>query len=103
MDRISHGESALSVAICAQEIPFVELLLDAGAKLRTVTSTEIPDWIKGRQAVKRTLLHLIGVLRKRYQLPCAATQHIGLRIPRDVVSLIITCVWDTRFDSRWVF
>jgi hypothetical protein len=81
----------------------VERLLDAGAKISNVhKGVEVPDWVEAivakRRNVVASLRVFIGVMRKRYNVE---GQHIGNRLPRDLVVLISKHLWSTRLDERW--
>ena len=82
----------------------MERLLDAGAKISNVRNdVRIPDWVGAmitkRKNVVASLRVFIGVMRKRYNVE---GQHIGNRLPRDLVKLISKHLWSTRFDERWL-
>lgn len=51
--------------------------------------------------VKQSLVTFIGVLRVRFHVQGVATQHLGNRIPRDVVTLIAKSLWESRGDPQW--
>ena len=81
----------------------MERLLDAGAKISNVhKDVMIPDWaevmVAKRKNAVASLRVFIGVMRKRYNVE---GQHIGNRLPRDLVVLISKYLWSTRFDERW--
>lgn len=100
-----RGYSPLTGAIFNENTSCVEILLDAGASVSNMKRA-IPPWVHGiitkRLYVKRSLLALIGVLRKRFGVYGASTEHIGGKLPRDVVWLLSRHVWRSRFDSRWI-
>ena len=80
-----------------------ERLLDAGAKVSNVRAdVKVPDWITTiiikRENVVKSMWAFLRVMRKRFNVQ---GQHIGNRIPRDLVKLISTYLWSTRFDPRW--
>lgn len=77
------------------------MLLDAGAKLAKGIkhSAWVVDLVVKRGNVKRAVLALIEVMRKRIVLK--GMEHIGGRLPRDVVGILSRWVWSTRFDERW--
>lgn len=101
------GETPLARAIHSNKPDCVELLLDAGAKVSNVRKDiNLPDWmkdiVKKRGNVKRSLVTLIGVLRKRFTISFVGLELIGNHLPRDIVNLVSICVWNTRYDSRWI-
>ena len=101
------GITPLADAIRHNNRDCAELLLDAGAKLANVNKDiDIPDWLNDiitkRQNVKRALLIFIGVLRRRFTVPTAATVHTGNRIPRDMVNVLAAHLWETRFNHKWI-
>ena len=79
----------------------MERLLDAGAKISNV-DFEIQDWVQAMIAKRRNVVAslrvFIGVMRKRYNVE---GQHIGNRLPRDLVAMISMHLWSTRLDERW--
>ena len=98
-------DTPLGRAIVFNNHDVAELLLDKGAKMSDV-ARRIPDWMRAiitkRQNVKRSLLIFIGVLRKRFAITGAGTEHIRGRLPRDVVGVISKLAWTTRFDGKWM-
>lgn len=80
---------------------YVELLLDAGAKLPDPKSVTAPSWAVAlaskRARCKACALALYGVLRKRWVLPSSS-----VRVPRDVLNMLTRRVWETRSNLQWV-
>lgn len=104
--RDRHGRTALAAAIKYNKVDCAELLLDAGAKVSSLRENfKVPDWMNAivtkRQNAKHALQAFIRVLRTRLLIPGPATQHIGNRLPRDLVNLLTLFVWNTRLDSGW--
>lgn len=104
--RSKDGYTPLAWAISNNGRDCAELLLDSGAKMSNVLEkVKIPSWVTEivtkRQNVKRGLWAFIGVLRKRFLLGDAGLEHIGGRLPRDVINMLSRWVWATRFDPRW--
>lgn len=80
-----------------------ERLLDAGAKLSDVhKDVNIPDWVEAmvakRKNVVTSLQTFIGVMRKRFE---TEGPHVGNRVPRDLLKLLMIMLWSTRFDEKW--
>lgn len=103
----SYGYTPLARAIYFNNRDCAELLLDAGATMENVhQDVEIPEWmdalLRKREAVKRGLLTFLGVMRKRFEVPHGGMEHMGDRLPRDMVSMLSAYVWNTRLDSRWM-
>ena len=103
--RNSSAFTPLGRAISNNKRDVEEFLLDKGAKMSNVARA-IPDWMEDfvtkRRNVKRSLLTFIGVLRKRFAISGAGTEHIRGRLPRDVVGVISKFAWTTRFDGKWM-
>jgi len=101
-----YGTTPLTMAIESNKPDCAEFLLHSGAQLKNVKrDRKIPDWIlniETRRNVTQSLIVFLGVLRRRFQVPGAATAHIGNRLPRDMVSLIALHAWNTRLDPRWL-
>ena len=100
-DRV--GYTPLADAIRNNKRDCAERLLDAGAKMSSVKADiEMPDWLKiiisKRANALQSLWAFLGVMRKRFHVE---GQHIGNRLPRDLVGLLATYLWSTRFDERW--
>ena len=99
----NDGDTPLSYTLRRKHRDCAERLLDAGAKVSNVEEDiDIPDWV-GEVIIKRknvvaSLRVFIGLMRKRYNVE---GQHIGNRLPRDLVKLISKHLWSTRFDERW--
>lgn len=102
-----NGFTPLALAIHFNHPDCAELLLDGGAKMANLHKcTKIPGWMdditkKGRN-VKQSLWAFIGLLRKRFKVVDGTTEHLGDRIPRDVVTLLSGCFWKTRFNPQWI-
>jgi hypothetical protein len=98
------GVTPLAYAIECNYCGCAERLLDAGAKMSNVKKdVKIPDWmetiiIKRKNAI-RSIGVFIGVMRKRLDVK---GQHIGSRLPRDVVGLLGSYLWETRLDEKWI-
>lgn len=103
----NNGFTPLALAIHFNQCDCAELLVDAGAKMTNIhEGVKIPDWMndimmKGRN-VKQSLWAFIGVLRKRFTVVDGTTQHLGNHLPNDVVKLLSVCLWETRFNPRWI-
>jgi hypothetical protein len=98
-----HRRTPLADAIRRKKRDCAERLLDVGAKMSNVKADiEIPDWmsaiISKRENALQSLWAFLRVMRKRFHVE---GQHIGNRLPRDLVGLISTYLWSTRFDERW--
>jgi hypothetical protein len=85
-----HGRTALADAIHYDSRECAELVLHAGAKLRTL-NVRIPDWMNDivtkRNNLKAAFTVLYGILRRRIVVPSAYNPN-GDRIPRDMVRVI---------------
>lgn len=105
--RDDEGNTPLANSIDESEHDCAEFLFEAGAKISIVCeAVEIPDWmeeiVEKRRHVKRGLLSFLGVLSKRFVVVGGGgTEHIGGRLPRDLVGVLRSYVWRTRFDERW--
>jgi hypothetical protein len=103
-EQNKDGYTPLAYAFHYKRLGCAERLLDGGAKMSNVEKNiEIPDWmetiiIKRKNAI-RSIGVFIGVMRKRFEIQ---GQHIGNRLPRDVVGLLGSYLWDTRLDDRWI-
>jgi hypothetical protein len=78
--------------------------VDAGAKMSNVKKdVKIPDWMETiiikRKNAMMSIGAFIGVMRKRFD---SEGPHIGNRLPKDMVNLLATMLWSTRFDERWI-
>jgi ankyrin repeat protein len=77
-----------------------EILLDAGAKLSDVHV--IPDWVETiiakRKNVVASLRVFIGVMRNRFE---TEGPHVGNRVPKDLLKLLMAMLWSTRLDEEW--
>lgn len=107
MDALAYETTPLDFAICNKHPACAEFLLDSGAKMANIRQDmDIPAWmlaiIAKRRNVMRSLFTLIGVLRRRFEVPGAATAHIANRVPLDMVRVIAIHVWNSRLDPRWV-
>ena len=101
--RDNEGYTPLAGAIRMDRRDCAERLLDAGAKVANVRADiEIPYWmsiiISKRENVVKSMWAFLRVMRKRFNVE---GQHIGNRLPRDLVKIISTYLWSTRFDPRW--
>lgn len=100
-----NGITPLAIAIVNQKRMCAEVLLDAGAKISALPpGTEIPPWLLGgftkRQNVTRALLTFIGVLKKRFAV--RGMEYNGNRLPRELVSMLVICIWKTRLNDKWI-
>jgi ankyrin repeat protein len=98
-----RGKTPLAVAIVKDKKDCAERLLDAGAKMSNVDkSVIIPPWVETivvkRKNAMISIGVFIGVTRKRFEIQ---GQHIGNRLPRDLISLISKYLWEARFDEKW--
>jgi ankyrin repeat protein len=103
-EQDKYGNTALTFAIGNNHRGSAERLLDAGAKMSNVKkSVKIPDWVESiitkRKNAIRSIGVFIGVMRKRFEIQ---GQHMGNRLPRDVVGLLGNYLWETRFDEKWI-
>lgn len=80
-----------------------EFLWDVGAKLRK--DIDIPEWLTDiifkRQRARQSARVFAGIMRRRIIVEGAGTEHIGNRLPKDVVKLLSVCLWKTRFRPNW--
>lgn len=102
-----NGYTPLACAIYESYYNCAEYLVDGGAKMSNVRKDiKIPNWmndiINKRKNVKRSLLIFNGVLRKRFVVRGEGTQHLGGRIPRDIVNVLSGLLWGTRFNPLWI-
>lgn len=102
-----RNDTPLCVAIQFSFPACAELLLDAGSKMRNVREgIEIPDWmttiVTKRKNVTQSTFAFIAALRKRFTVERAGMEHMGNRVPRDLVTLLVTSVWRTRLNPRWM-
>ena len=98
-----NGYTPLADAIRRNKRDCAERLFDAGAKMSNVNSDiKIRDWmrtiISKRENALKSMWAFLRVMRKRFSVE---GQHIGNRLPRDLVKLISQYLWSTRFDKRW--
>ena len=103
-EQNSDCYTALAYAIYNNQRDCAERLLDAGAKISNLNKDiKIPDWIETiiikRKNAIRSIGVFLGVMRKRFEIQ---GQHIGNRLPRDVVGLLGSYLWETRLDERWI-
>ncbi len=80
-----------------------EILLDAGAKLSGLhVDAKIPDWVEAmvakRKSVVASLRTFIGVMRNRFE---TEGPHVGNRVPKDLLKLLMMMLWSTRLDEKW--
>ena len=106
-ERNNDGRTPLACAILDNKLDVAELLYRKGAKVSNISKgVQIPPQalivFSGRENAKRGLLTFMAVLRKRYTVSGAGTEHIRGKLPLDVVRLLGRWVWSTRFDERWV-
>jgi len=98
-----NGYTPLADAIYRDRKDCAECLLYAGAKMSNVLKyIGIPNWMraivtKRRNAIESTWA-LLRVMRKRFSVK---GQHIGDRLPKDLVKVLGIHLWETRFDERW--
>ena len=104
--RNNDGKTPLAWAILNNKLDVAELLHCKGAKVSNISKRiKIPAQaligFTGRENAKRGLLTFMAVLRKRYTVSGAGTDHIRGKLPLDIVRLLGRWVWSTKFDERW--
>jgi ankyrin repeat protein len=102
-DRDSDGYSPLAHAISCNRRDCAERLLYAGAKISNVgEDIEIPDWVETIVAKRKnavaSLRTFIGVMRNRFE---TEGPHVGNRVPKDLLKLLMMMLWSTRLDEKW--
>jgi ankyrin repeat protein len=82
-----NGESALEMAVLYYKNDMINVLLDAGAKVKPSFSHFA--LIKCRRNVKHAIITIKGILKMRWYLY------------RDVVTLVGEFIWKTRGSEEW--
>lgn len=104
--RNDDGWTPLAHAINYNFPDCAERLLDAGANIFKISNVykviDIPDWfevmVAKRKNVVASLRVFIGVMRNRFE---TEGPHVGNRLPKDLLKLLMVMLWSTRFDEKW--
>ena len=96
----NDGRTPLQWAVSDQLKDCAEYLLDAGAKLSNLMSTNLPQWfvamVDKRKRCVDSCRALYGVLRKRWNMAD------GTRVSRDMVNVLTRQLWESRRDEKWL-